>query len=179
MQSYDYMSACLSNRCSIIESHESNVELLFGFFNIVVIALVSSIVWYDVDHWLPLHKVKSIKKKVKTTYRHTAHSFIQPLLKRDRFCMHAIVGLLSDRMLERSSVYICISDEGHQILLLCSFKLISSSPSLCFLILINQKEQVNSWRNKVRDIIVVQSIIDDKTFGIWYSTNCIDILLYK
>jgi hypothetical protein len=124
-------------------------------------------------------KSRASRKKVKTTYRHTAHSFIQPLLKRDRVCMHAIVGLLSDRMLERSSVYICISDEGHQILLLCSFKLISSSPSLCFLILINQKEQVNSWRNKVRDIRVVQSIIDDKTFGIWYSTNCIDILLYK
>jgi hypothetical protein len=102
------MNTCLSVYLTIVllSDQESNVELLFSFFSFDVV-VVSPIVYHDVDHWLPLHKVKSIKKS-KTKHRHTASSFIQQPLKGDWVCMRAIVGLLTVRMLERPSTLIHI-----------------------------------------------------------------------
>jgi hypothetical protein len=135
---------------------------------LLLFVVISPIVCHDIDQCSPLHKVKSIKKSQK--YKHIDIQLVHLFNSRQReiefACMPSLGFFLSECLSVRLHLYI---DEGHQILLLYSFKLISSSPSFLFfffLMLIEQKEQVNSWRNKVRDIVVVQSIIDNKTFGI-------------
>jgi hypothetical protein len=150
-----------------ISCYQIKSQILNYCFHSLLMLLLLLVLLYVMMSTIDQLYIKSrASRKVKKTYRHTASSFIQQPLKRDWVCMYAIVGLLSVRMLECTSTYTYISDEGHQILLLCSFKLISNSPFFFFLILIDQEEQVNSSMNKVRDNMVVQSIIDTKTFGI-------------